>query len=226
MPCRWRSSSVDYVYCCEVLHHNDLAGLRRTFSEIFRVLRPGGRLLMVNETLKTLRDPHGVHVEGVEQYEGYEHAHWAFATAGRRRARASSPRSRSRTTAVLRRRRAARRRRAPCVAAARGGFVLRRPRRAPGLSGVAEQRCGRRVDEHDRHQAHALRGAPRGRSGRRRAPRACSPPRCSCRAIGAAACAPPRPPAHARGARRVARRPNRAAPSPLRGSRRRTARSG
>lgn len=71
------SSSVDYVYCCQVLHHNDLAGLRRTFGEIFRVLRPGGRLLMVNETLKTLRDPSGVHVDGVEEFEGYEHAHWA-----------------------------------------------------------------------------------------------------------------------------------------------------
>jgi SAM-dependent methyltransferase len=72
------SSSLDYVYCCEVLHHNDPASLRRTFSEIFRVLRPGGRLLMVNETLKTLSDPNGVHVEGVEQFEGYEHAHWAL----------------------------------------------------------------------------------------------------------------------------------------------------
>lgn len=73
------SSSVDYVYCCEVLHHNDPRSLRRTFSEIFRVLRPGGRLLMVNETLKTLRDPHGVHVEAVAEFEGYEHAHWALA---------------------------------------------------------------------------------------------------------------------------------------------------
>lgn len=72
------SNSLDYVYCCEVLHHNDNASLRRTFQEIFRVLRPGGRLLMVNETLKTLRDPDGVHVEGVEQFEGYEHAHWAL----------------------------------------------------------------------------------------------------------------------------------------------------
>jgi len=72
------SGSVDYVYCCQVLHHNDVASLRRTFAEAFRVLRPGGRLLMVNETLKTLRDPHGVHDEGVEQFEGYEHAHWAW----------------------------------------------------------------------------------------------------------------------------------------------------
>jgi SAM-dependent methyltransferase len=72
------SSSVDYVYCCQVLHHNDATSLRRTFAEIFRVLRPGGRLLVVNETLKTLRDPDGVHDEGVEQYQGYEHAHWAL----------------------------------------------------------------------------------------------------------------------------------------------------
>ena len=72
------SSSLDYVYCCEVLHHNDPASLRRTFAEIFRVLRPGGRLLMVNETLKTLSDTNGVHVEGVEQFDGYEHAHWAL----------------------------------------------------------------------------------------------------------------------------------------------------
>ncbi len=72
------SSSVDYVYCSQVLHHNDTAGLHRTLAEIFRVLRPGGRLLMVNETLKTLRDPSGVHVEGVEEFEGNEHAHWAL----------------------------------------------------------------------------------------------------------------------------------------------------
>ena len=72
------SSSLDYVYCCEVLHHNDRRGLARTFSEIFRVLRPGGRLLMVNETLKTVRDREGVDVEGVEQFHGYEHAHWAL----------------------------------------------------------------------------------------------------------------------------------------------------
>jgi SAM-dependent methyltransferase/uncharacterized protein YbaR (Trm112 family) len=71
------SASVDYVYCCQVLHHNDRDSLRRTFAEIFRVLRPGGRLLMVNETLKSVRDPHGVHDEGVQEYEGYEHAHWA-----------------------------------------------------------------------------------------------------------------------------------------------------
>ncbi len=72
------SNSVDYVYCCQVLHHNDNDSLRRTFKEIFRVLKPGGRLLMVNETLKSVRDPDGVHDEAVQEYEGYEHAHWAM----------------------------------------------------------------------------------------------------------------------------------------------------
>ena len=71
------SGMLDYVFCCEVLHHNDEQSLRRTFQEAFRVLKPGGRLLVVNETLKTARDPVGVHTEGVEQFEGYEHAFWA-----------------------------------------------------------------------------------------------------------------------------------------------------
>lgn len=72
------SGSLDYVYCCEVLHHNDSDTLRRTFEECFRVLKPGGKVLVVNETLKTKHDPVGVHAEAVAQFEGYEHAHWAL----------------------------------------------------------------------------------------------------------------------------------------------------
>jgi SAM-dependent methyltransferase len=71
------SASLDYVYCCEVLHHNDTAGLRLAFEEAFRVLKPGGKLLVLNETLKTLRDPIGVHNEAVAEFDGHEHAHWA-----------------------------------------------------------------------------------------------------------------------------------------------------
>jgi SAM-dependent methyltransferase len=72
------TGSLDYVYCCEVMHHNDPQSLRRTFMECYRVLRPGGRLLVVNETLKVLKDPVGVHTENVAEYDGYEHAHWAL----------------------------------------------------------------------------------------------------------------------------------------------------
>jgi ubiquinone/menaquinone biosynthesis C-methylase UbiE len=72
------SESLDYVFCCEVLHHNDPSGLINTFKEAYRVLKPGGRVLIVNETLKTVSDPVGVNVEGVAEFDGYEHAHWAF----------------------------------------------------------------------------------------------------------------------------------------------------
>ncbi len=71
------SESLDYVYACEVLHHNDPAGLVKTFEEAYRVLKPGGKMLVINETLKSWRDRSGVHLEGVAEFEGYEHAHWA-----------------------------------------------------------------------------------------------------------------------------------------------------
>ncbi len=72
------SGSLDYVFACEVLHHNDPGGLRRAFQEAHRVLKPGGQMLVINETLKTAHDPVGVHAEAVAQFEGYEHAHWAM----------------------------------------------------------------------------------------------------------------------------------------------------
>jgi SAM-dependent methyltransferase len=68
------SASVDFVFCCEVLHHNDRRNLRRTFRELFRVLKPGGKLLVVNETLRTVRDPKLKPDKEVVEYEGYEHA--------------------------------------------------------------------------------------------------------------------------------------------------------
>ncbi|MBO0767656.1 MAG: methyltransferase domain-containing protein [Solirubrobacterales bacterium] len=72
------SSSLDYVFCCQVLHHNDLAELQKAMHEFFRILKPGGKLLVINETLKRVTDPSGVHIEGVEEFEGNEHAHWAW----------------------------------------------------------------------------------------------------------------------------------------------------
>jgi SAM-dependent methyltransferase/uncharacterized protein YbaR (Trm112 family) len=72
------SDSLDYVYACEVLHHNDPEGLLKTFEEAYRVLKPGGKMLVINETLKTWHDKIGVHTDGVAQFEGYEHAHWAL----------------------------------------------------------------------------------------------------------------------------------------------------
>jgi SAM-dependent methyltransferase/uncharacterized protein YbaR (Trm112 family) len=69
-------ASFDHVFCCEVLHHNDPAHLRRTMRELHRVLRPGGRLWVVNEPMRfplRLKRDHG---SEVAQFEGNEHVYF------------------------------------------------------------------------------------------------------------------------------------------------------
>jgi SAM-dependent methyltransferase len=68
-----RSGSLDYVLCCEVLHHNDSRTLPVTMKELHRVLRPGGKLLVMNETMKFPLDMKRDHAREVAEYEGYEH---------------------------------------------------------------------------------------------------------------------------------------------------------
>jgi SAM-dependent methyltransferase/uncharacterized protein YbaR (Trm112 family) len=70
------SESMDYVFCCEVLHHNDHAHLRQTMREMYRVLRPGGRLIIVDEPMRfplRLKLDHG---REVAEFEGNEHVHF------------------------------------------------------------------------------------------------------------------------------------------------------
>jgi SAM-dependent methyltransferase len=69
-------ASFDHVFCCEVLHHNDRANLDRTLRELFRVLKPGGRLTVVNEPLRfplRLKLDHG---DEVAEFEGNEHVYF------------------------------------------------------------------------------------------------------------------------------------------------------
>jgi SAM-dependent methyltransferase len=70
------SDSMDYVFCCEVLHHNSLSELHRTFRECFRVLRPGGSLLVVNEPLRFPLKPKRRHAQEVADFDGNEHAYF------------------------------------------------------------------------------------------------------------------------------------------------------
>jgi len=70
------SDSMDFVFCCEVLHHNDRANLARTLKECHRVLRPGGRLLIVNEPMRFPLRPKLDHGREVEQFEGNEHVYF------------------------------------------------------------------------------------------------------------------------------------------------------
>jgi SAM-dependent methyltransferase len=68
--------SIDYAFCCEVLHHNDATHLRRTFRELHRVLRPGGRLFVVSEPMRfplRLKRDHG---REVAQFDGNEHVYF------------------------------------------------------------------------------------------------------------------------------------------------------
>ena len=71
------SDSVDYVFCCQVLHHNDSEHLKRTMHEIHRILKPGGKLLVINDQLKfplNLKRDHDS--TEVAQFEGNEHVHF------------------------------------------------------------------------------------------------------------------------------------------------------
>ena len=68
--------SMDHVFCCEVLHHNDREHLRRTFHELHRVLRPGGRLFVVNEPMRFPLRLKRDHALEVAQFEGNEHVYF------------------------------------------------------------------------------------------------------------------------------------------------------
>ncbi|MGI8622756.1 MAG: methyltransferase domain-containing protein, partial [Solirubrobacteraceae bacterium] len=68
-------ASFQYVWACEVLHHNHRANLARTYRELFRILEPGGRLIVANEPLRTLMTPKIDPGHEVAEFEGHEHAY-------------------------------------------------------------------------------------------------------------------------------------------------------
>jgi SAM-dependent methyltransferase len=71
------AESFDYVFCCEVLHHNGPDTLGATMREIHRVLRPGGRMLVINEPLRFVMDLKRDHGEEVAEFEGNENVYFA-----------------------------------------------------------------------------------------------------------------------------------------------------
>ena len=68
------SGTLDHVFCCEVLHHNSLRTLVRTFREAHRVLKPSGVLSVIRETLRAPMDPQLRPGHEVAKFEGNEHA--------------------------------------------------------------------------------------------------------------------------------------------------------
>jgi len=69
--------SFDYVFCSEVLHHNDPVHLRRTLRELHRVLRPGGTLIAANEPLRFPLLRKRDHAAEVAEFDGNEHVYYA-----------------------------------------------------------------------------------------------------------------------------------------------------
>lgn len=68
------SESMDWAWCCEVLHHNHYRNLRKTMRELHRVLKPGGTLIVANETLRSLGKLRIRPGKDVAEFEGHEHA--------------------------------------------------------------------------------------------------------------------------------------------------------
>jgi SAM-dependent methyltransferase/uncharacterized protein YbaR (Trm112 family) len=70
------SGSLDYVFCAEVLHHNQKPELRRTLHELHRVLKPGGLLIVLNEPLRFPTNLKRDHGDEVAEFEGNENVYF------------------------------------------------------------------------------------------------------------------------------------------------------
>lgn len=72
------SGSLDYVFTSQVLHHNGRGEMLAALREFRRVLRPGGRLLAINEPLRFLTDLKRDNDAEVAEFEGHEHVYFAW----------------------------------------------------------------------------------------------------------------------------------------------------
>ncbi len=92
-------NSFDWVFCCEVLHHNNRQGMTHALHEAHRVLRPGGSLLVMNEPLRWLTNLKRDHGAEVARFAGNEHVYflpeylWMARRAGFHHIRITEPAS-------------------------------------------------------------------------------------------------------------------------------------
>jgi len=72
------SGSLDHVFCAQVLHHNAPEELAAVLRELHRVLKPGGRLLVLSEPLRFVNDRKREHGAEVAEFAGHEHVYFAW----------------------------------------------------------------------------------------------------------------------------------------------------
>jgi SAM-dependent methyltransferase len=70
------SDSVDYVFCCEALHHNAPDRMAAALHEFHRILRPGGSLVLADEPLRFPLRRKRDHGREVEQFDGNENVYF------------------------------------------------------------------------------------------------------------------------------------------------------
>ena len=70
------SGALDYVFCSEVLHHNRKPALLRALGELYRVLKPGGLLIVLNEPLRFPTNLKRDHGDEVAKFEGNENVYF------------------------------------------------------------------------------------------------------------------------------------------------------
>jgi SAM-dependent methyltransferase/uncharacterized protein YbaR (Trm112 family) len=70
------SGCLDYIFCSQVLHHNSRSELVRALRQFHRLLRSGGRLLVLGEPLRLLTDLKRDHAAEIAQFEGNEHIYF------------------------------------------------------------------------------------------------------------------------------------------------------
>lgn len=64
----FRSESADLVLCLDVLYHRGVADDGRVLAECFRILRPGGTVVITDSALDWLRGPHDEAVHTRRRY--------------------------------------------------------------------------------------------------------------------------------------------------------------